>query len=888
MKSKQLKLNETTWYKLSVHDCVANLSSSLTHGLSTEVVRELQKKNGLNKVEKGKRKSSFDILLSQFKSPLIIVLVVAGIITFLLDEWADTLVIYLVVGLNAGIGFYQERRAETAFEKISEGETKEAVVLRDGKRSRVDESDIVVGDIVYLSAGDYVPADCRIVESHGLQVNESMLTGEWVSVSKDKDTISKKTALSERKNMIYMGTLVSSGEGIAIVCETGHATELGHIATLLIRADRIETNFEKSITSLAKMLTGVIASAIVLIFLVGVYRGEEMVDLFMLSIAVAVAAIPSGLPVVVTVVLAVGLENLLREGGLVKNLLAAETLGSTTVVLTDKTGTLTKAEMLVKDVILPHGNDDRESESVLEAAVLAADGLIEEKGETKKEIVVTGHPIERAIIIAGIESGIHREEILKRETLLERLPFTPERRYRASLVAKQNGSVFLYALGAPESVLAHSDSYMKNGEPVKMLSSHRQDILAEVERGASKGMLFVAVALKKVKEHSFDQFGEKKEPLARGIFLGLIGLHDPVRESVPMALRVAQDAGVRVVMVTGDHAGTAGEIAQIAGIVGHKGEVLTGEMVEKLADEKLGEKIRTASVFARVLPEQKLRILQTLQGQGEIVAMTGDGVNDAPALVHADIGIAPDSGTSVAKEASDLILLDGSFSVIVSAIKEGRRILDNLKKSVAFLLSTGFSELAIVGGALLLGLPLPILPTQILWANVVEEGFMSVAYAFEPAEPDIMKRSPRGAEMKSILTQDLKKLIGMLAFITGIISIFLYILLLNTGMGIDTVRTIMFALLSLDAIFFSFSIKNLHIPIWRENFWNNRYLLFAFVMSILALALALLLPPLQNLLSLSALSTAEFLIILCMGLMNLLVIEIGKKILFPRKQNMLE
>ena len=871
-----MRIHEKDWYKVAKTTVIRELGSDLAKGLSEKKVAERREKYGENVLQEGHRVSAFLLLVRQFTSPLIIVLLLAGIATLLLREHADAIVVFVVVILNALIGFYQENRANKAFAKLAESQRRRAVVIREGVKRSLDATQLVPGDLILLGAGDYVPADARIIDVSGLSVNEAALTGEWVGVSKKSAPLVKKVPLTGQTNMIFMGTLVAAGSAVAVVTATGAVTELGRIAESLKDPLEIKTNFQKSVEKITRFLTGVIFAAVVIIFLVGLLRGEPLSELVLLVIAVAVAAIPAGLPIVVTVVLAIGLESILARGGLVKHLSAAETLGSTTVILTDKTGTLTKADMQVGGIYPTGGGNGHERQELLKAAVLTSDAVVESAEKAPEELVVSGRPIERALMLAGIEAGIDHDKLIFEREGLDFLPFHPDRRYAASLNKVHGRGHVVFAVGAPETIMRAASCYKHAGKTVRLTGPVREKLAKIYQHGTEEGMMFIAVLEREVEEEDFAAF-KKEDPVRGGTVLGFLGLHDPMRETVPAAMKTAQEAGARVIMVTGDHAGTARKIALAAGIVhGNKVAVLTGEDVAALADDELSVKLKVVSVFARMLPEQKLRLCQLLQKDGEIVAMTGDGVNDAPSLVHADIGVAPDSGTSVAKEASDLILLDGSFSVIVYAIEEGRRILDNLKKSVAYLLSTGFGEIILVGGSLVFGLVLPILPTQILWAKVVEEGFMSLAFAFEPKEGDVMRRDPRSDAMRTILTDDLKQLIGFLAVVTGLFLLALFWWLLDNGYEIDHLRTIMFAALSIDSIFITFSIKNLHVPFWRVRYFSNRYLLVAYACSILALLAALFVPPLQLLLSLVPLGGKDLLLIVGVGALNLLVIEIGK------------
>ncbi|MDP3955709.1 MAG: HAD-IC family P-type ATPase [bacterium] len=867
---------------------VFGLLESYKDGISLKEVERRRLQFGWNEFQEGTRRTRAEITFHQFKSPLVYILLAAGLATLFLAEYTDALVISIVVVLNVAIGVYQEGRAEEAFEKLRQSQKVEASVLRAGQLFRISAKDLVPGDVIELNAGEAVPADARIFKLKECTVSEAALTGEWVAVEKNTAVVIPGSRITEQGNMLFKGTLVSTGLASAVVVRTGHATEVGKIANDLGTAIATITPFQKSVKRLAFQLGIVIILLSSLLFVAGLYRGESLHDMLLLSIAVAVAALPEGLPIAVTVVLAIGLESILRRGGLVKNLVATETLGSTTVIITDKTGTLTQAKMSVGSIVTIDDNlIDRNR--ALNLGVLASDAFVEKRSIVDggndvspdlSEWHVEGRPVERAIVLAGLESGITQEELWKEYKEVDFSPFNSKRRYASRLLSSSKERIAIVS-GSPELFLLEADYVLKHGEEKKISSSTRDEFMARHKKLAARGTRFVAIGYKKVKDKItslsevsvFEDF----------VFVGLIGLHDPLRPDVADAIRVAKEAGARVIMATGDFAGTAGKIAEEVGISDATSRVVTGQEFEKFSMSERQDVARTVSVFARMLPRQKLELLRILQGQGEIVAMTGDGINDAPALINADIGIALGSGTEVAKEAADIILLNDSFSIIVHAIEEGRRILDNLKKIVAYLLATSFGEIFLVGGSFLLGMPIPILPVQILWSNVIEEGFMSVAFAFEPSEPGIMKRNPRDSSSKTILSTGIRRLVASIAIVTGILLIILYRYLSTLGYDIEHLRTIMFAALAIDSIFYTFSLKHLHEPVWRTNLLTSRYLIVAFFSSVIGLLLALLFPPLRDVLSLVPLSSHEYLLVLLVGLFNLVTIELAKY-LFVRKQ----
>lgn len=889
------------WSSYIVEDVEKRLSSNFESGLFNNEVLKRRERYGKNILEDTGRNYFLGKLYKQFKNPLVLILLSAGVVTFILGAYVDTTVIFIALSINIIIDIFQEGRSSRAFDKLKESQQKYAFVLREGKKQRILSEELVKGDVIFLDAGVSVPADARLIKDNGITVNEAALTGEWIDVSKDSESIIKSGPITGQVNMVWMGTLVSSGNATAVVVATGRETEIGAIAESLLSVVKGITPLQKSIRNLARFLAKMILIVIVVLVAIGILGGESVGNMLLLAVAIAVAAIPEGLPAAVTVVLAFGMESILKKNGLVRNLLAAETLGSTTVILTDKTGTLTEAKMKAVRVVSAlelsksmkegaqelfalHNDDER---TVLSMALSSSGAFIEWKEDEIGSFQVRGNPVERAIVSASIESGINKKDQSKEETRIDFVPFQSVHRFSASL-SKITGKkdLRMVIVGAPELVLEKISSVLYKGKS-KKIDDHLRDKFFSFQKHKSKqGLRMIAVAYKTATEKTFKKETKHgSESLEGGfVFGGFILLDDPIRADVKEAISTAQESGIRVIMATGDYPETANRIALDVGIQKKGGAVRTGSDIEEMSDKELALELEKVNVFARVLPHQKLRIVKILKGQGEVVAMTGDGINDAPALRSADIGIALGSGTDVAKEASDLILLDNGFDIIVYAVEEGRRIVDNLKKITAYLLSTGFSEIIVVGGALIVGAPLPLLPAQILWINIIEEGLMNFAFAFEPKEKGLMKRNPRDAGGK-ILTPQLKKLIFSIAAITGVFLVALYFVLLQFNLMIDEVRTIMFLALSIDSIFFAFSLKDLHTPIWKINIFSNRYLIGALIINIGVLFIALTLPFIQNLLSLTPFTKMTFVLLLGFGFFNLLVIELVKYFIFGGKEN---
>ena len=886
------------WHSFGLEESNKHLRTNFEKGLTNEEAVARLRKYGANTFGEIQRESIFLRVFTQFKNPLVAMLLIGFFATLVFKEYLDMTVILAALCINVIVSIIQEARAGKAFEKLVSSQERTAQVMRDGEKKLISARDLVLGDIIFLETGTRVPADARIIDERDLSFDESALTGESMETEKAAGTLPLEMHIAERTNMAWMGTLAVSGRGKAVVVATGERTEMGDIAISLNDLASEATPLQKSIHRLAKTLAIIAAGATALIFALGIMRGHQFSEMVLMAVSVGIAAMPEGLPVAVTVTLIIGMEAILRRGGLVRNLLAAETLGSTTIILTDKTGTLTKAEMEVAQTIAPDhlvsekkhaaGVSGAHDEQILTMAILASDAFVEGRESPLAEWVVRGRPVERAIVRAGLESGIDPNELFRETPRIDFMSFQSERRFGASLHKGTSKTMrHLFVTGAPEFLLASSSFVHIGDKRVKLTGAMRKDLEAVMRRESAAGMRLIAVSYKNVTWEKLPHESDpnlEKEMLGQLTFGGIIALHDPLRPDARTAIETAQKAGTRVIMLTGDNKETALAIAEKAGIAPQGSRAVTGDEVEKMTDSELLHALREISVFARVLPHQKLRIARILKGEGEVVAMTGDGVNDAPALRAADIGVALGGGTEVAKEASDLVLLDGSFSVIVAAIEEGRRILDNLKKIVSYLVSTSMSEVFIVGGALVVGAPLPLLSSQIIWTKIVEEGFMNFAFAFEPKEDNLMRRNPQSSSMRTILTPKVKRLILLMSVITGVFLIGLYFTLLAFGMSIEKARTLMFIAISIDSIFFALSLKNLHKPIWRIPIFSNRYLVFALIGSIGALILALVLPPLQKLLAIVPVGMDDMGFIIAIGLINLVVVESAKYAVFRHDQ----
>jgi len=885
--------SKVSWHSLEYSQLEIRLSTDFKNGLSDKRAQDLQSRYGKNVLGIHQNTSVFSKILKQFKNPLVFVLLVAGILTLALGSNLDATVIALALIFNVSIGAIQEERSSRAFKKLQESQEKYTTVIRDGKKRLIKSEEIVIGDIVILESGKNIPADIRILESNDLSTNEAPLTGEWVAVQKKPDLLKENVLLIEQDNMVWAGTLVVSGFAKGVVVETGVNTQIGEIAEVLSQKDFVKTPIQVNISKIAKFLTYVIIASILLIFGLGILRGEPVVEMILVAVAVAVSAVPEGLPAVVTVVLAIGMERILKEKGLVRNILTAETLGSTTVIITDKTGTLTEARMSLEGLVSTESLDGKCgiedmtgcNVDLLRMGVLSSDAYAEENVGPEGEIVVHGRPIEKAIVLAGISRGISGDVLIQKYPRIDFMAFSSENRFAVSL-NKEGGMNRMYFTGAPEHLLELSTKLFKDGKIIEFDNETRARFIDSQNKMSRDGMRVTAVAFKNTRKDSIPRekgviSGNESKDL---VFVGMLIFGDPVRADVPDAIKEAQLAGARVIMATGDNPETAKAIAIKVGIATTSTKVYLGRDIEDMDEKDLAKLLNNNSVFARVLPSQKLKMVNTLRNSGEIVAMTGDGINDAPALKSSDIGIVVGSGTDVAKEASDLILLDNNFSIIVSAIREGRRIIDNLKRIISHLLSTSFSGILLIAGTLILGFPLPILPAQILWHNIIEEGILNFAFAFEPAEKGIMKRKPSANSAYNLLSDEIKKLIFTIASITAVFVLIIFIILIKSGVPIEEVRTMMFVTLSLDATFFIFSLKSFTKPIWKINLLSNKVLFFSFLLTITMLVSSIVVVPLRNILQLTTLSAIEVSLLVGVAIFNLLLIETAKYFIFWKQK----
>lgn len=885
---------EEKWFNMSVKKTIQKLETDSEKGLSSDEVAKRYETYGRNELKAKEKKSLLSKFLDQFKDFMIIVLIIAAIISGIVginqgEGIADTFIILIVVVVNAIIGVAQENKAEKSLEALQKLSSHVAKVIRDGKLVVVKSADLVPGDIVVLDTGDFIPADLRIIESVNLKSQESALTGESVPVDKTSDTIEdENVGIGDRKNLLFSSSLITYGRGKGVVVETGMKTEVGKIAEMINETEDEETPLQVKLNNLGKTL-GIVALVIcAVIFVVGLLYGKSPLNMFMTAVSLAVAAIPEGLAAVSTIVLAIGVQRMVKKNAIVKKLPAVETLGSASVICSDKTGTLTQNRMTVKKVFvngelvnLEDVKDFNEEHRLLfEANMLCNDTKVAEDG------TLTGDPTETALIDMGNRVNFDLEKYPR----VAEIPFDSDRKLMTT-VHKVGDKFVVYTKGGVDELLKCCTSYQKNGEIESSLDNYTQRI-QDCNKKMAESALRVLACAYKVFSHPLSN--EDIEKLESGLtFVGMVGMIDPPREEAKEAVKKCISAGIKTVMITGDHKITATAIAKELGILKNESEAITGAELEKMTDEELKSKVRNISVYARVSPEHKVRIVKAWQANGEIVAMTGDGVNDAPALKKAEIGCAMGIvGTDVAKEAADVILTDDNFATVVSAVEEGRRIYDNILKAIAFLLSSNVGEIVVLFLAILLTPVFAnkfgidpneinvLLPAQILWINLVTDSLPALALAVDPSEKGIMKRKPL-KNTGGIFTKGMTWRIVYQGIMIGLITLCAFVLGLATE-GVDAStkvaigETMAFTVLALSELVHVFNIRNNQESIFKSNPFNNGKLILAIVVSATLMFVVLLVPQLRDVFGIEILPIDKLEETIALVISPLVIVEIFK------------
>ena len=889
------------WYQKNINDVKKELATDIEKGLSSKQVEEKQQNVGFNELKARKKKSLIVKFLEQFKDFMIIVLIIAAIVSGIVgilegEGITDTIIILIVVIINAIIGVAQENKAEKSLEALQKLSAHASKVIRNGKMIVIPSRELVPGDVVVLETGDYVPADLRIIEAVNLKSQESALTGESVPVEKIIDTINEEVGIGDRTNMLFSSSLITYGRGKGIVVETGMNTEVGKIAEIINSSEEGTTPLQEKLNKLGKIL-GIAALAIcVVIFIIGLLYGKEPIHMFMTAVSLAVAAIPEGLAAVSTIVLAIGVQRMVKKNAIVKRLPAVETLGSASVICSDKTGTLTQNKMTVQKIYVDNKLMDMEnikfveSKSDLESLIYNAMLCNDTKVGANNELA--GDPTETALVDMGMNLDIDIDKIFSIDRLNE-IPFDSSRKLMTT-VHKIDNEYIVYTKGGVDELLKNCTSYIINGKIEKDLEEFKKSIYENNESMAKNALRVLAFGYKKIKK--LPESKEEIEKLESDlIFVGMVGMIDPPREEAKKAVEKCKSAGIKTVMITGDHKITATAIAKQLGILENEDEAITGSELENMSDEELTKNIRNYSVYARVSPEHKVRIVRAWQANGEIVAMTGDGVNDAPALKNADIGCAMGVvGTDVAKEAADVILTDDNFATVVSAVEEGRRIYDNILKAIQFLLSSNVGEIIVLFVAILIT-PLlakwfnitnisalePLLPIHILWINLVTDSLPALALAVDPAAENIMQRKPN-KKGKGIFTKGMTWRVIYQGIMIGFITLIAFIVGLATpgvtdeAAKIKIAQTMAFCVLALSELVHVFNIRDNKNSVFKTGILNNSKLILAILVSASFMFVILLIPGLREIFSIAQLPKENIVETVLLVLSPILVVEIFK------------
>ena len=872
-------MGQENWHSLSESEVLEKLKTS-DYGLSDEEVRSRQKVYGYNELYKKKSKSILKLTLYELKDPMIIILILASILSFFLDEFVEGYVILFIVFINTIISVVQQKKAEASIEALKSISAPTAHVIRNNSEIIIPASELVIGDIVILEAGSVVPADIRLIESANLKIQESALTGETVPVEKDADEILKEDCfLADRINMAYTSSLITYGRGIGVVIATGMNTEVGHIASLLNNSDEFDTPLKRKLSAVGKVLSIVGLIVCVIIFVIGMLYKRPILPLFMTAISLAISIIPEGLPATATIVMALGVKRMAKENALIRKLPAVETLGSSTVICSDKTGTLTQNRMVVKKLanvddilnnsaITPNSISNKELyKDLIYSGLLCNDATFDKKNNN----MIIGDPTEGALLLLGRDYfKINQEDLERKYERLFEQPFDSDRK-RMTTVHNIDGIITAYVKGALDELLELCDTVLTSSGIRPITNEDKEKILNLNNTLSSEALRVLGFAkkiLNKVPE-------EKDENVEFNLtFIGIVGMIDPPRLEVPNSIKTCKSAGIRTIMITGDHVITAKAIAKELGIYDENTNAITGTKLDNMTDKELDKAVETTSVFARVSPNHKLRIVNSLKRNGEIVAMTGDGVNDAPALNKADIGISMGiNGTDVAKDASDMILLDDDFTTIVYAIKEGRRVYKNIQKVIQFLLAGNIAEILTLFIATLLNWDPPILAIHILCINLATDSLPALALGVDPASKNVMKEKP--VKSGSLFEKALVARVILHGIFITIATISAFLIGYNTDSYIVG-QTMAFTVLAISQMLHAFNQRSNTDSIFTKGNGHNKYLFFALLSSFVLLLIILFVPVIRNIFSLTILKPIEWAITIGLSILPVIFVEITK------------
>ncbi|WP_049628448.1 calcium-translocating P-type ATPase, SERCA-type [Bacillus sp. JFL15] len=872
------------FHEMGQTDLLKATNTSIKQGLTEKEVKKRLEKHGPNELQEGKRTPAIVVFFAQFKDFMVLVLLVATLISGFLGEYVDAVAIMAIVFVNGVLGFFQERRAEKSLHALKELSTPYVSALRDGSWKKIQSKELVPGDIVKFSSGDRIGADVRIVEAKSLEIEESALTGESIPVVKQADKLRKPdVSLGDINNMAFMGTIVTRGSGVGVVVGTGMNTAMGKIADMLESAGNLSTPLQRRLEELGKILIIVALLLTVLVVAVGVLQGHELYSMFLAGVSLAVAAIPEGLPAIVTVALSIGVQRMIKQKSIVRKLPAVETLGCASVICSDKTGTLTQNKMTVTHMwsggktfkvsgigYEPAGvftRDEREikpkDEKMLEQMLVFGALCNTSEIELKDgHYVLDGDPTEGALLTAARKGGYSNDWLSEQYRVVAEFPFDSVRKMMTVIAEDKEKKRFVITKGAPDVLIERSSHMMHGGRSAPFSEEKKAEAEAVLKELASQALRTIAIAYKPLNPGEKPTMEQAEKNLT---ILGLSGMIDPPRPEVRQAIKECREAGIKTVMITGDHVETAKAIAKDLRLLPKKGRVMDGKTLNKLSEKELTETVDDIYVFARVSPEHKLKIVKAFQENGHVVAMTGDGVNDAPAIKQADIGVAMGvTGTDVAKEASSLILVDDNFATIKSAIKEGRNIYENIRKFVRYLLASNVGEILVMLFAMLLALPLPLVPIQILWVNLVTDGLPAMALGMDQPEDDLMRRKPRH-QKEGVFARKLGWKVVSRGFLIGAATILAFIVVYHRNPeNLPYAQTVAFATLVLAQLIHVFDCRS-ETSVFSRNPFENIYLLGAIVSSVFLMAIVIYYPPLQPIFKTVPITPADWMLILGMS-----------------------
>lgn len=863
------------WYKKSKNEILQELDVDEKNGLSsTEALRRLEK-YGKNKLETKKKKTLFKQFLSQLKDVMIYILIIAAIISAFLGEISDALIILLVIIINAVIGVIQESKAEKALDALKELSTPKALVKRDGSLKEILSEDIVTGDIVIIDAGRYIPGDLRLIDTANLKIEESAFTGESVPSEKDASFLpDKEVPIGDQNNMAFMSTLATYGRGVGVVVGTGMNTEIGKIAKMIEQEENDETPLQKKLSELGKILGFLAVGICILIFIISFFQGRDLLEMFLTSISLAVAAIPEGLPAIVAIVLALGVQRMVKKNAIIRKLPAVETLGSVSIICSDKTGTLTQNKMTVTTI---YANDsyikesefnlnDNESKLLVDCMVLCNDATYSEKSQT-------GDPTEIALLESPFKLNILKEKLEKEFKRIDEIPFDSDRKLMTTVNLVDDKKARVFTKGALDSILSICNKISINGKLLDFSKEYKAKVLENSNIMSDKALRVLAFAYKDISKENIVLDSLEKDL----VFIGMVGMIDPPRLEVKDSIKLCKSAGITPVMITGDHKNTAFAIANELGIAEDISQAITGHEIDKFKEEEFNEKIINYRVFARVSPEHKVKIVKAFKSHGNIVSMTGDGVNDAPSLKAADIGVAMGiTGTDVSKGASDMILTDDNFSTIVSAVEEGRKIYLNIKKSIVFLLSCNLGEILTLFTAILLNWNSPLQPIHILWVNLITDSFPALALGVDKTKEDVMNNPPRNPKESIFIKSDKIQLIINGVLIGGIT---LFAFKLGERLYADSLihaQTMAFVVLSVSQLFLSLSLRSNTKSAFSLGIFSNKYLVYSILLGIFLQVIIISISFIANIFKVTPLLLYDWIVVILVSLIPFAINEILK------------